>query len=260
MASQLNLIKIGGNVINDPDQLANFLRDFSKLKGPKVLVHGGGRKASTLLKQMNIEPRMVAGRRITDEKTLEVVTMVYAGLLNKNIVAQLQSMGCMALGLSGADLNAIKAQKRVVKDIDYGFAGDIDQVNATVIARLLESDFTPVFCAITHNQQGQLLNTNADTIASALAVGLAQHYDIKLWYCFEKNGVLMDAADDYSVIERLDKQRYRDFTASEVIHSGMIPKIDNAFRALESGVHEVWICGVEALKPEYPVKGTRLVL
>lgn len=241
--STLNIIKIGGNVIDDDIQLEAFLEKFAAIPGKKILVHGGGRIATRIAAKLGVEVKMVDGRRITDESTLDVVTMVYAGLTNKKIVASLQKYDCDAIGLSGADGNVIKAVKRPVREIDYGFAGDIlaDSVNSLSIKKFLDAGFTPVFSAITHNGNGQLLNTNADTIASALAVAMADHYETSLIYCFEKNGVLLDVNDDNSVIEditALDYIRYKD---AGVIRDGMIPKLENAFDAINKGVQSVYV-------------------
>lgn len=255
---KLTIIKIGGNVINDQQKLDKVLSDFAAIKTPKILVHGGGKKASELLKKMGITPNMVNGRRITDAPTLEVVTMVYAGLINKNIVAQLQQKGCNALGLTGADLNSIQSHKRITTDIDYGFVGDIDSVNAPQIKQLLHAAITPVFCAITYNKSGQLLNTNADTIASSLAVALAKFYEVQLVFCFEKNGVLLDAEDENSVIPTINQHQYQDYKSAGVIYDGMIPKLDNAFDALQNQVKEVVICNATAIHS--PTNGTVLCL
>lgn len=254
---KLNIIKIGGNIINNPTVLTEVLTDFSNLDELKILVHGGGRKASEVLKSMGIESKMINGRRITDATTLEVVTMVYAGLINKNVVAQLQSLNCFAIGLTGADLNSIQSHKRIVKDIDYGFAGDIDSINDGAISKLLEANFTPVFCSITHDKQGQLLNTNADTIATRLAITLSKTYHVSLKYCFEKDGVLLDVNDDNSLIEELSSAYYEALKKEKKIFDGMIPKLDNAFSALQSGVQEIMIASPKALKANYQ-KGTRL--
>jgi acetylglutamate kinase len=205
---KLQIIKIGGNVINDKAKLAAALAEFAKIPTLKILVHGGGRKASELSKQMGIEPTMINGRRVTDEATLEIVTMVYSGLLNTQIVADLQALGCNAMGLNGADLNAIQTHKRVVKDIDFGFVGDVDSCNAELISELIYLGISPVFCAITHDKKGQLLNTNADTIASTLAIALSEYFDVTLTYTFEKPGVLYDANDDNSLIPLIKKADY----------------------------------------------------
>lgn len=237
----VNIVKIGGNVINNDKALTSFLVDFTSIKGLKILVHGGGKKATKLATQIGLEPKMVNGRRVTDEASLEVVTMVYAGLLNKKIVAQLQQHNCNAIGLSGADANCIKAHKRIVKEIDYGFAGDVDKVNDSVIKLLLENNLTPVFCAITHDKNGQLLNTNADTIASELASGLANHFQVVLTYCFEKNGVLKNVNDNDSVIENIDSKNYKELKKENIIADGMLPKLENCFYALNNGVEKIII-------------------
>ncbi|MCF6348229.1 MAG: acetylglutamate kinase [Flavobacteriaceae bacterium] len=241
MKNKLTIVKIGGNVINDNKALTSFLTDFASIEGLKILVHGGGKKASELAAQIGLTPKMMNGRRVTDEANLDVVTMVYAGLLNKKIVAQLQQYNCNAIGLSGADANSIKAHKRVVKDIDYGYAGDVDEVNDSVIKLLLENNLTPVFCAITHDKNGQLLNTNADTIASEIASGLTNHFHVVLIYCFEKNGVLKDVKDDNSIIENIDSKSYAALKDKNIIADGMLPKLENCFYALNNGVAKIII-------------------
>jgi len=239
----LYIIKIGGNVIDNSENLYHFLKDFTALDGYKILVHGGGKVATTISEQMGIEAHLIDGRRITDIETLRVVTMVYAGLINKNIVAQLQRFGTNAIGLTGADGNFIKAAKRPLKTIDYGFVGDLNEtsVNAQNISNLMEAGFTPAFCALTHDGEGQMLNTNADTIASALAVALASYYTTKLIYCFEKKGVLQDIDDEDSLIRDIDPARYEELKKEQIIHSGMLPKLDNAFTAIACGVEAVII-------------------
>src|SRR5476651_835550 len=224
----LYIIKIGGNVIDNSENLHRFLKDFTALEGHKILVHGGGKVATQLSETLGIEAKLVEGRRITDIETLRVVTMVYGGLINKNIVAQLQRFGNDAIGLTGADGNFIRTKKRPVKTIDYGFVGDIDEksINPENIKRLMEAGFTPVFCALTHDGEGQLLNTNADTIASALAVSLADIYETTLIYCFEKKGVLQEIDDEDSIIRELDPARYEELKIKKIIHSGMLPKLD----------------------------------
>jgi acetylglutamate kinase len=240
---ELHIIKIGGNVIDNSENLYHFLKDFTALDGFKILVHGGGKVATQLSETLGIEPKLVDGRRITDIETLRVVTMVYGGLINKNIVAQLQRFGTNAIGLTGADGNFIRTQKRPVKTIDYGFVGDIDEksIDPKNINKLMEAGFTPVFCAITHDGEGQLLNTNADTIASALAVALAKQYETTLIYCFEKKGVLQDINDEESLIRDLNPDRYEELKKKQIIHSGMLPKLDNAFTAISCGVKAVII-------------------
>lgn len=240
---KLYIIKIGGNVIDNSENLYHFLKDFTALDGYKILVHGGGKVATQLSEKLGIEPKLVDGRRITDIETLRVVTMVYGGLINKNIVAQLQRFGNNAIGLTGADGNFIRTKKRPVKTIDYGFVGDIDEksIDPKNIQRLMEAGFTPVFCAITHDGEGQLLNTNADTIASALAVALSKLYETTLIYCFEKKGVLQDINDKESLIREIDPKRYEELKEKQIIHSGMLPKLDNAFTAISCGVKAVII-------------------
>lgn len=242
-SSTLNIIKIGGNVIDDDIQLENFLEKFAAISGKKILVHGGGRIATRIATKLGVEAKVIEGRRITDRAMLDVVAMVYAGLANKNIVATLQKYDCDAIGLSGADGNVIKSVKRPVKEIDYGFVGDIltDSVNCLAIKKFLDAGFIPVFSAITHNGKGQLLNTNADTIASALAVALSDFYETSLIYCFEKNGVLADIDDEGSVIESITADDFEKFKKVGVISEGMIPKLENAFDAIQKGVRSVYI-------------------
>lgn len=240
---QLSVIKIGGNVIDNPALMDKFLQDFSALKGEKILVHGGGKIASKLATDLGIEAKLMDGRRITDGKTIEIVTMVYAGWVNKSIVAKLQAQNCNAIGLSGADGNALRANKRPVKEIDYGFVGDIpdDAVNVPLLSNLLDAGFIPVFSAITHDGKGQLLNTNADTIAATLATSLSAHYDCSLLYCFEKKGVLKDVNDDDSVIREIQFSAFESLQKQGIISEGMIPKIHNAFDAIKKGVKDVFI-------------------
>jgi acetylglutamate kinase len=245
---KLFLIKIGGNIIDDEAKLTSFLQDFATVEGKKILVHGGGKSATRLAEQLNIPQQMVDGRRITDAETLKIVTMVYAGYINKNIVAQLQSLGTNAMGLSGADGNAILAHKRMHEKIDYGFAGDIDAINSELIKALLELNMTLVFSPISHDKNGQLLNTNADTIAQELAKALSIHYEVSLVYSFEKSGVLLDANDDNTVIPEINASYYRELKVGEKIYAGMIPKLDNAFAALQSGVKKVIIGKAENLQ------------
>jgi acetylglutamate kinase len=239
----LFIIKIGGNVIDNSENLYHFLKDFTALPGYKILVHGGGKVATQLSETLGIETKLVDGRRITDIETLRVVTMVYGGLINKNIVAQLQRFGNNAIGLTGADGDFIRTKKRPVKTIDYGFVGDIDEnsIKTQNIISLMVAGFTPVFCALTHDGEGQLLNTNADTIASALAIALSKSFQTTLIYCFEKKGVLKDINDEDSLIREIDPQRYEELKIKQTIHSGMLPKLDNAFTAISCGVKAVII-------------------
>jgi acetylglutamate kinase len=243
------VVKIGGNVIDAPPLLAQFLTDFAALPNPKVLVHGGGKLATRLAEQLGLEVKMHNGRRITDRDTLDVAVMTYAGLANKNMVAGLQARGCAALGLTGADLDLIRSERRPVKDgIDYGFVGDVRHVHAPALAGLLASGCTPVLAPLTHDGTGQLLNTNADTIASEVAVALAAHLgQASLLFCFEKKGVLANAQDDDSVIAHIDPDYYARLKADGVVHSGMLPKLDNAFAAIARGVRAVYIFQAEAL-------------
>tara|TARA_R110002073_G_scaffold14554_1_gene59305 strand:- start:81392 stop:82171 length:780 start_codon:yes stop_codon:yes gene_type:complete len=244
---KLKIVKIGGNIIDDETQLTSFLRGFSALKGPKILVHGGGKLATRLAEKMNVPIQMIEGRRITNSETLDIITMVYAGKINKNIVAQLQSFGCNSVGFTGADGNTIIAKKRPVTEIDYGFVGDVVRVEVNTIKLLLINNLTISFCAISHNEKGQLLNTNADTIASELAIALSQEFDVELYYCFEKNGVLKKVEDDTSVIEQINKSTYQQLKNDEVIYEGMIPKLDNCFYALENNVTKICIGKPEML-------------
>jgi len=241
MKQKLSIIKIGGNVIENKIELSKFLALFANLEGYKILVHGGGKLATQMSQKLGIEPKMIDGRRITDAQTLEVTSMVYAGLANKNITAQLQAKNCNAIGLSGADANMITAHKRPVKEIDYGFVGDVDGVNYKILSKFLKMDLTPVFCALTHDGQGQLLNTNADTIAAEVAISMSQFYHTTLYYCFEKKGVLQDISDEDSVIEQIDTRTYTKFLDEKIIADGMIPKLDNCFYALGRGVEKVCI-------------------
>ena len=247
---KINIIKIGGNIIENTNELNTFLSLFSKMDGPKILVHGGGKKANQILEKMGKTPKMVNGRRITDIESLDVAIMVYGGLTNKKIVAKLQSLKCNAIGLSGADANTILANKRPVKEIDYGFAGDVNKVNSKTISALLNLELTPVFCALSHNGRGQLLNTNADTIASVIAIGLSKNYNTTLNYCFELDGVLKNRNDKSSVIKKINSASYATLVSNEVINDGMLPKIDNCFKALKQGVTEVRIGNLGLFKKE----------
>ena len=245
----LFVIKIGGNIIDDDEKLLSFLEQFAAVKGNKILVHGGGKLATRMADQLGIQQQMVDGRRITDAETLKIVTMVYAGFINKNIVARLQSLGCNAIGLTGADGNLIPAHKRVHATIDYGFVGDVDSLQESVgnWKLLLENGFTPVVAPITHNGMGQLLNTNADTIAQEVAKSLANIFNVQLIYSFEKRGVLLNINDENSVVGRMNPADYAGLRQKGLIFAGMIPKLDNAFAALDSGVQKVIIGKAEEL-------------
>ncbi len=245
--AKLYIIKVGGNIIDDESKLSSFLSAFASLEENKILVHGGGKLATRLAEQLHIPQQVVEGRRITDAETLKIVTMVYAGYINKNIVAKLQASNCNAIGLSGADGDAILAHKRTHPVMDYGFVGDVDAINTKLIGSLLQQNLAPVFAPITHDQQGQLLNTNADTIAQELAKGLSSDYEVTLIYSFEKEGVLLDIDDDGSVIAVVDPSSYKKLKTDGKINSGMIPKLDNAFTALNSGVSKVIIGKAEKI-------------
>jgi acetylglutamate kinase len=235
------VIKVGGKIVEEEATLARLLTDFARIEGYKVLVHGGGRSATKLADQLGIESKMVGGRRITDQETLRVVTMVYAGLVNKNIVAGLQAAGVNALGLTGADMDVIRSVKRPVREVDYGFVGDVEQVNVTLLGELIAKGVVPVLAPLTHDGNGHLLNTNADTIAGETAKALAALFDVTLVYCFEKRGVLRNEQDDESVITELSPEQFKAYVADGTIQGGMIPKLENAFMALTAGVSEVVI-------------------
>lgn len=241
MKQQLTVIKIGGNIIDNPTELTQFLSDFSKIEGAKVLIHGGGKSATKMAQSVGLTPKMVDGRRITDAPMLDIAVMIYAGQINKNVVAELQANGTNAVGFTGADGNLILSEKRNHPTIDYGFVGDVKKINTPLLQKLIDLEITPVFCAITHDKNGQLLNTNADTIASELAIGLSEVFEVTLNYCFEKPGVLYDAEDDSSVIAQIDSSLYSKLKEEGAIHSGMIPKLDNCFNSLSKGVQKIKI-------------------
>lgn len=251
---KLFIIKIGGNIIDDETKLSSLLQSFSSIKEKKILVHGGGKLATKLAEKLGVEQKLVDGRRITDAETLKIVTMVYAGYINKNIVALLQAYNCNALGLCGPDGNAILAHKRNHPTIDYGFAGDVDAINSGLLKNLLDQNITLVFAPITHDQHGQLLNTNADTIAQELAKAISSEYEVSLVYSFEKSGVLLDINDESTVIKKLNRNHYEQLKSplpgggGAKIFAGMIPKLDNAFTALNSGVKKVIIGKAENLQ------------
>jgi acetylglutamate kinase len=254
LKQKLLIAKVGGNIIEQHEQRVGFLKEFSRLSMPKLLVHGGGKTASTIAEKLGIPVNMVDGRRITDKDTLDVVTMVYAGLVNKNIVADLQVLGCNALGLTGADSGTIIAHKREAGSVDYGYAGDIDHVNGLRLTTFLNQGLVPVIAPLTLNLQGGLLNTNADTIASAISLALCKTYEVVLLYCFEKKGVLQDPEDDHSVIPSLTREQYTQLKQEGIISKGMIPKLDNAFNALSNGVSKVIICHAEDIQKDNFIK------
>ena len=247
MKAKLTVIKVGGKIVEEENSLQKLLNDFAAIEGPKVLVHGGGRSATKIATQLGIESKMVNGRRITDAEMLRVVTMVYGGLVNKNIVAGLQARGINAIGLTGADMNVILSDTRPVKDIDYGFVGDVKQVDGERLAALIQSGIIPVMAPLTHDGKGNILNTNADTIAGETAKGLAPYFDVTLIYCFEKKGVLRDETDDNSLIADINRKQFAELVEQGVIQGGMIPKLENAFQAIDAGVKEVIITAADAI-------------
>ena len=253
----LTVVKVGGAVVEDPASLSALLEAFCALPGRKILVHGGGRAATRLATELGIESRIVEGRRVTDEKTLEVVTMVYGGLVNKRIVSSLQALGINALGLTGADLGYMLSDKRPVGRVDYGWVGDVKKVDVSVLSDLIGRGVVPVLSPLTHDGKGHLLNTNADTIAAETAKALSQDFEVSLVYCFEKAGVLSDAADELSVIPLIDSSSYKDYLSQGTISGGMVPKLDNAFAALHAGVAEVRITRADALGSQC---GTKICL
>lgn len=247
MKRTLNIVKVGGQVVEDDSRLNTLLSGFTAIEGPKMLVTGGGRTATRIASELGIESHMLNGRRITDEPMLKIVTMVYAGLVNKNVVAELQAKGINAIGLSGADLDIIRSVKRPAVPIDYGYVGDIKKVNTRELKMLIDAGAVPVFCALTHDGMGQMLNTNADTIASVLAGALASEYDVTLTFCFEKPGVLADPDDESSVIPEIRKADFDRMREDGTVSDGMIPKLDNAFSAIAAGVNKVVITNAESL-------------
>lgn len=253
MKEKLTIVKVGGKIVEDPETLSVLLADFAKIEGRKILVHGGGRSATRMSEQLGIPTKMVDGRRITDDDTLRVVTMVYAGLVNKTIVAMLQSEGINAVGLTGADMNIVRSDKRPVRAIDYGWVGDVRAVDGKAIATLVENGYCPVVAPLTHDGKGHLLNTNADTMAAAVAVEASKTYDVSLMFCIEKKGVL-DA--EGNVITSITPALYKQLKADGTIADGMIPKLDNAFECIASGVTSVFI--TESTQIADPAAGTRI--
>jgi acetylglutamate kinase len=247
---KLTIVKVGGKIVEEADSLQQLLLDFAHIQGHKILVHGGGRSATALASRMGIESKMVDGRRITDEAMLQVVIMVYGGLVNKQIVAGLQALGINAMGLTGADLNYMRSEKRPVKEVNYGYVGDVKEVDADILSDLIAKDIVPVLAPLTHDKAGNMLNTNADTIAGEAAKALAAYFDVKLMYCFEKKGVLKDEKDDDSVIPRLTPDLFKDYVQSGIIQGGMIPKLENAFEALQAGVKQVVITRADLIDEE----------
>jgi acetylglutamate kinase len=256
MKEKITIIKVGGKIVEEQDSLAALLDRFSAIEGNKVLIHGGGRSATRMAERLGIESRMVNGRRITDSDTLQVVTMVYGGLVNKTIVAQLQARGVNALGLTGADCNIIKAHKRPVGEVDYGFVGDVDKADGLMLSRLIEQGIVPIVAPLTHDGNGNLLNTNADTMAAETAKALSAHYDTRLIYCFEFPGVMRDPDDADSLIPTITRESYRKLLADGIVSGGMVPKIDNAFNAIDNGVGEVIITRADAIDG---IQGTHII-
>lgn len=258
----ITIVKVGGKVVDNDTLLTNVLKDFSAIPGYKILVHGGGNIASRIGEKLGITPNMVEGRRVTDAETLKVVTMVYGGLVNKNIVAELQKFNCNAIGMTGVDANIITAKRRTTGKVDYGLVGDViqEKLNGKTLASFLENGLVPVFAPITHDGNGQLFNTNADTIASALAVSLAAFFEVQLVYCFEKQGVLSDPEDDDSVIQEINAEKYQELVDDGTVSEGMLPKLENAFSALHKGVSSVIICSSENLQMQDNYGGTKLCL
>lgn len=254
---KLTLIKVGGKIVEEQATLSRLLASFAAIPGRKVLVHGGGRSATAMASRLGIESRMVGGRRITDKAMLEVVTMVYAGLVNKNIVAGLQAQGVNALGMTGADMNILLSDKRPVGEVDYGYVGDVRRVDAAALSALIEMGVVPVIAPLTHDGRGSMLNTNADTMAGETAKALASRYEVSLVYCFEKRGVLRDENDDNSVIAEMTRQQFETYRAEGVVQGGMIPKLENAFDAIRHGVREVIITRADAIGEEH--EGTRII-
>ncbi len=250
MKRNINILKIGSSIINDANSLDLFLSQFARLSEPKILVHGGGRIATELCGQLGITTKMINGRRITSTENLSVVTMVYAGLINKNICAKLQSYNCNAIGLSGVDANSILSAKRDVNPIDYGWVGDIAEVSVNIIQLFLANNMAPVFCAIGHDGKGQLLNTNADTIAAEIAIAMSHDFESRLIYCCDKKGVLADTNNDDSVIESISWAKYQGLKEKGIIDEGMMPKMENSFHALENNVSKVIIGNINVIDAE----------
>jgi acetylglutamate kinase len=259
---KLHVIKIGGNVIDNPEYIEPFIENFAGINERKVLVHGGGKLASTLAEKLGIKQVLVEGRRITNIKTLKITTMVYGGLINKNIVAKLQKYNCNSIGFCGADGNLIKSKKREFDKVDFGYVGDIldEGINVDLLDTILKMGITPVISPITYDGKGGLLNTNADTIAAAIAIGLSSIYDVELTFCFEKNGILLDTRREDSFIHELHKKQYDDLKERGIVSNGMIPKLDNAFSALDKGVKAINICHSQNITSNMSkIKGTQLI-
>lgn len=258
MKEHLTIIKVGGKIVENPESLNALLKDFAAVEGKKLLVHGGGRSATQMAARLGVETKMVDGRRITDEAMLEVVTMVYGGLVNKRIVAGLQALGVNAVGLTGADMNIVLSDKRKVSAVDYGWVGDVKRVNAEAVATVIESGCCPVVAPLTHDGCGHMLNTNADTMAGEMAKAMAAHYDVTLMFCFEKPGVLADENDDSSLIPTITPAVLDDLKRRGVVSGGMIPKLDNAIACVSAGVESVVITQADRIADPYA--GTKICL
>lgn len=258
MKEHLTIIKVGGKIVENSESLNSFLKDFAAVEGKKLLVHGGGRSATQMAARLGVETKMVDGRRITDEAMLEVVTMVYGGLVNKRIVAGLQALGIDAVGLTGADMNIVLSDKRKVSAVDYGWVGDVKRVNAEAVATLIESGCCPVVAPLTHDGCGHMLNTNADTMAGEMAKAMAAHYDVTMMFCFEKPGVLADENDDSSLIPTITPAVLDDLKRRGVVSGGMIPKLDNAIACVSAGVESVVITQADRIADPYA--GTKICL
>lgn len=258
MKEHLTIIKVGGKIVENSESLNALLKDFAAVDGEKLLVHGGGRSATQMAARLGVETKMVDGRRITDEAMLEVVTMVYGGLVNKRIVAGLQALGVNAVGLTGADMNIVLSDKRKVSAVDYGWVGDVKRVNAEAVATLIESGCCPVVAPLTHDGCGHMLNTNADTMAGEMAKAMVAHYDVTLMFCFEKPGVLADENDDSSLIPTITPAVLDDLKRRGVVSGGMIPKLDNAIACVSAGVESVVITQADRIADPYA--GTKICL
>lgn len=259
MENGLTVLKVGGSLLEDDTHIEQLARFVSKIKGHKIVIHGGGSKTTEVSKMMGITPKMIDGRRVTDADTLDAATMVYAGLYNKKVVSIFQKYDCLSLGMSGADLNSIKSRKRPVDSIDYGYVGDIEDINILAIRMILKLGVVPIFCAITHDNNGQLLNTNADTIATLIATRMTEKYDhVRLIYFMDKAGVMMDPSDESTLMDSIDFQTYKQMKMESIITLGMIPKLDNAFYALINGVEEVWVTGLPYVMDPEHIQGTRI--
>lgn len=254
---KLTVVKVGGKILEEESTLAALLERFAKIEGAKVLVHGGGRSATQLAGKLGVETKMIDGRRVTDDEMLRIVTMVYGGLINKTVVARLQALGVNALGMTGADLNIIRSHRRPVKDVDYGWVGDVDKVDGEMLAALIEKGVVPIVAPLTHDGEGHMLNTNADTMAGETALGLVPYYDVELVFCFEKPGVLRDENDDESVVPVIDRGSFEALKSEGVITGGMIPKVENSLKSIEKGVKKVIITKSSYLG-DY-AKGTKII-